>query len=207
MSDAARIPAPDPARYGGETIAAGHAAFRDLIEGDIEAIVRYWYDSTDEYLAFLGIDKARLGTEDDTRARFHRALRTGDPDQRSMAFAITLDDTFVGYTLLNRYGADSNFSHWHLTNPLARRTGISTALYPHRIAMYCAVCDMNRLTHQTRPRNIGVNRMLDKFLPIAETVWVEKPDGIAGPGEFNHRHVTRADAPRLFERLAELKRG
>ena len=193
-----------PARYGGETIAAGHAAFRDLIEDDIEAVVRYWHDSGDDYLAFLGIDKVRLGSEDDTPARFRRALRTGDPDQRSMAFAITLDDTFVSYTLLNRYTPDSNFSHWHLTNPLARKTGISTALYPHRIAMYWAVCDMNRLPHQTRPRNVGVNRMLDKFVPIAETVWVENPDEIAGQGEFNHRHVARAEVHKLFETLSNL---
>jgi RimJ/RimL family protein N-acetyltransferase len=117
-----------PVRYGSEAIPAGIAAFRDLVEDDLEAIVRYWYDSGDEYLAFLGIDKARLGTEEDTRARFHRALRSGDPDQRCMAFAITLDDRFVGYTLLNRYTPDSNFSHWHLTDPAARKTGISTAL-------------------------------------------------------------------------------
>jgi RimJ/RimL family protein N-acetyltransferase len=201
------VNASGPVRYGSEAIPAGIAGFRDLIEDDIEAVVRYWYDSGDEYLAFLGIDKERLGTEDDTRARFRRALRTGDPDQRSMAFAITLDERFVGYTLLNRRTPDSNFSHWHLTDPAARKTGISTALYPHRIAMYCQACDMNRLTHQTRPRNIGVNRMLDKFVPIAETVWVENPDGIAGPGEFNHRHVTRADVPKLFARLAVLRRA
>jgi RimJ/RimL family protein N-acetyltransferase len=195
-----------PARYGGETIAAGHAAFRDLTEDDIDPIVRYWFDSGDDYLAFMGIDKARLGSEDDTRARFRRAIRTGDPAQPSMAFAITLDDRFVGYTLLNRYTRERNFSHWHLTDPAARKTGISTALYPHRIALYCEVCDMDRLTHQTRPRNIGVNRMLDKFVPVVETVWVENPDGIAAPGEFNHRHVTRADVPRLFEKLESLRK-
>jgi RimJ/RimL family protein N-acetyltransferase len=195
-----------PARFGGEAIAAGYAAFRDITEADIEPIVRYWYGSGDDYLAFMGIDKPRLGTEDDTRARFRRAIRTGDADQPSMAFAITLDDRFVGYTLLNRYTRERNFSHWHLTDPAARKTGISTALYPHRIALYCEVCDMDRLTHQTRPRNIGVNKMLDKFVPVAETVWVENPDGIAGPGEFNHRHVTRADVPKLFEILENLRK-
>ncbi len=194
----------NPRRFGGEAIAAGFAAFRDLSEDDLEYIVRYWFDSGDEYLAFMGIDKARLGTEADTRDRFRRAIRTGDPGQASMAFAITLDDRFMGYTLLNRYGRERNFSHLHLTDPAARRTGISTALYPLRIAMYCDVCDMDRLTHQTRPRNIGVNRMLDKFVPIAETVLVENPDGIAAPGEFNHRYVTRADVPKLFEILRDL---
>ncbi|MEN3952216.1 hypothetical protein [Iodidimonas sp. SYSU 1G8] len=193
-----------PERYGSEAIPAGIAAFRDLAEDDIEAIVHYWYTSGDDYLAYLGIDKTRLGAPDDTIARFRRALRDGDPDQRSLAFAITLDERLVGYTLLNRYAPDNNFSHWHLIDPVARRTGISTALYPHRIAMYCDVCDMTRLTHQTRPRNIGVNRMLDKFVPVAETVWVDDPDGIAEPGEFNHRHVTREDVPKLFKILRNL---
>jgi hypothetical protein len=48
---------------------------------------------------------------------------------------------------------------------------------------------MNRLIHQTRTRNGSENTMLDKFVPIAETVFVEKPDGVALPGEFNIRYV------------------
>ncbi len=43
--------------------------------------------------------------------------------------------------------------------------------------------------HQTRTRNIGVNRMLDKYVPVAETRHIERPDGVATPGEFHVRCV------------------
>ena len=50
----------------------------------------------------------------------------------------------------------------------------------------------------------GVNRMLDKFIPVSETKYVENSDGVALPGEFHIRYVTRDDIPRLFARLSQL---
>jgi hypothetical protein len=57
---------------------------------------------------------------------------------------------------------------------------------------------IDRLIHQTRTRNIAVNRMLDKYVPIAETRYIEDPDGVALPGEFHLRYVFRKDVPRFF---------
>jgi RimJ/RimL family protein N-acetyltransferase len=179
---------------------AGLAALDDLPEDDVDAIVRYWHEASDAHLDFLGIDRDRLGRPSDTRARFQRALRTGNPDQATIAFAIRLDGLLVGHTLLNRYAPETNYSHWHIIAPERRAAGISTALYPHRIKLYFDLYPLERLTHQTRTRNLAVNRMLDKFVPVAETRHIDNPDGVALPGEFHLRYVTRADIPRFFER-------
>jgi RimJ/RimL family protein N-acetyltransferase len=178
----------------------GTATLRDLRVADIEAVVRYWHASGDEHLDALGIDRALLGSSDDTFERFRRAIRTGDADQRTVAFAIALDGALVGYTLLNRYTPEINHSHWHITAARCRGKGLSTALYPDRIKIYFDLTPMARLIHQTRTRNVGVNRMLDRFVPVAETRYVERPDGVAAPGEFHLRYVRRADVPSLFER-------
>ena len=178
----------------------GLAALRDLVAGDVDAVVRYWYGSGDEHLDYLGIDRSLLGSIDDTRRRFIQAIRTGDPNQRSLAFAITLDGEFAGYTLLNRYTPETNYSHWHITNAELRASGLSTALYPHRIKLYFELAPIVRLIHQTRTRNAGVNRMLDKYVPVAETRYIDKPDGVALPGEFHLRYVLREDIPRFFEK-------
>jgi len=45
-----------------------------------------------------------------------------------------------------------------------------------------------------------VNRMLDRYVPIAETRYVEAPDGVATPGEFHIRYVHRADVAGFFLR-------
>jgi RimJ/RimL family protein N-acetyltransferase len=177
----------------------GKAALRDLAPEDIQAIVAYWHMSAREYLDFLGIDWSRLGSVDDTQQRFITAIPTGDLNQRSLAWAIIVDGKLVGYTLLNRYTPDLNYSHWHITEPQFRAQGLSSALYPRRIKTYFDSFPMERLIHQTRTRNIGVNRMLDKFVPIAETCYIEDPDGVALPGEFHLRYVFQTDIPRFFE--------
>jgi hypothetical protein len=184
---------------------AGLAALRDLGPDDVDAIVHYWHRTGDEHLDFLGIDRARLGSEENTRGRFLRAIRTGDPLQTAMAFAITVDEELAGYTLLNRYAPETNYSHWHITRPHLRSAGLSTALYPYRLKMYFDLAPIARLIHQTRTRNVGVNRMLDKYVPVAETRHVETPDGVAGPGEFHMRYVRREDIAGFFEKALQLE--
>ena len=43
--------------------------------------------------------------------------------------------------------------------------------------------------------------MLDKFVPISETRYIQDPDGVALPGEFHLRYAFREDVPRVFEKL------
>jgi hypothetical protein len=176
----------------------GEATLRDLTAQDVDSIVHYWYESDEAFLDFVGIDRARLGDRENTRQRFLQAISTGDPNQRSLAFVITVAGAFAGFTLLNRRTPEINYSHWHITNPDLRGSGISTALYPHRIKVYFDLTPIERLIHQTRTRNVAVNRMLDKFVPIAETVHVEHPDGMALPGEFHIRYVVKKDIAGFF---------
>ena len=182
----------------------GIAGLRDLAAADLTAIVDYWVLSPTEQLDFMGVDRQRLGSSEDIRRRFVNAVRTGDQGQSAIAFAITLDEQVVGYTLLNRYSDDVNYSHWHIIVSNLRGRGLSTALYPYRIKTYFDVAPISRLIHQTRTRNLGVNRMLDKFIPVSETKIIDKPDGVASPGEFHVRFVEREDVPRFFARAAEL---
>lgn len=184
--------------------AHGTAGLRDLTCVDLPAIVDYWLLSPVEDLDFMGVNRQLLGSSDDIHARFVNAIRTGDPSQPTIALAITLDERIVGYTLLNRYSEDVNYSHWHIMISNLRGKGVSTALYPHRIQTYFDVAPILRLIHQTRTRNLGVNRMLDKFIAVSETIWIDKPDGVASPGEFHVRFVTREDIPRFFARGEEL---
>ncbi len=179
---------------------AGTATLRSLRVGDVDVVVRFWHGSGDELLDFLGVDRGRLGAAEDTRQRFLRAIPSGDPAQMNLAFAIDVDGELTGYTLLNRYSAEVNYSHWHIIRPELRGAGLSSALYPYRIRMYFEAAPMERLTHQTRTRNVAVNRMLDKWVPVAETRYIEDPDGVALPGEFHLRYVRRDDVPPLLEK-------
>lgn len=192
-----------PGEHGSVATKVGVAGLRDLTRDDIDRIVAYWHDGIAD-LDFLGIDRTRLGVPDNTRRRFEVALRNGDRAQSNTAYAITLDREMIGYTLLNQYAPETNYSHWHIISTDRRAAGVSSALYPYRIRMYFETSNIERLIHQTRTRNVGVNRMLDKYVPVGETRYVENPDGVALPGEFHMRFVHREDIPRLFARAAEL---
>jgi len=111
--------------------ASGLAGLRDLTSSDLPAIADYWLLSPDEYLTAMGVDRQRLGSAEDIHKRFFNAIRTGEAVQPSIALAITLDEDLVGYTLLNRYSAEVNYSHWHIVVPNLRAKGLSTSLYPH----------------------------------------------------------------------------
>jgi hypothetical protein len=184
--------------------ASGEAGLGDLAPADLPAIIDYWLLSPDEHLASMGVDRQRLGSEEDIRRRFLNAIRTGDPSQSTISLGITLDERLVGYTLLNRYSEEVNYSHWHIIVSNLRAKGLSTALYPYRIKAYFDLAPISQLIHQTRTRNVGINRMLDKFIPVSETKYIDKPDGVAEPGEFHLRFVRREDIPKIFARAAEL---
>jgi len=182
----------------------GMAGLRDLRVEDIPAIVEYWLKSPPEFLAFMGVDRQRLGGEAEVTKRLSGAIRTGEENQKNIGLAITLDERLGGYTLLNRYSEEVNYSHWHIISPELRGKGISTVLYPVRVKAYFDAAPISRLIHQTRTRNVAVNRMLDKFVPVAETVQIENPDGVALPGEFHLRYVRREDVPAILSRAREL---
>jgi RimJ/RimL family protein N-acetyltransferase len=186
-------------------VANGVAGLRDIASADIPTIVNYWISAPDEHLTSMGVDRQRIGTQEDIYRRFANAIRTDDGRQSNIALGITLDERLVGYTLLNRYSDDVNYSHWHIIVPNLRAKGLSSALYPHRISAYFEVAPISQLIHQTSTTNVGVNRMLDKFVPVSETKFVEKPDGVANPGEFHLRYVRREDIPGIFALAAEVR--
>ncbi len=179
----------------------GHVWFDDVTDADLDAIADYFYQP-DAHLDTL-IDRARMPDREGLRARYASWRYAGDPGQMSSVFALRLADQaggrLVGFTNLLRKTATDNYSHWHILDPAARAGGISSAVYMTRLDLYFGLFPIERLIHQTRVTNTGVNRMLDKFVPVAKTEFVERPDGLAKPGEFHTRYVWRADLPRMRE--------
>lgn len=168
-----------------------------LTDADLDTMADY-FARPDPHLDTL-IDRARMPPKEAVRERYAAWRWSGDPAQMASVFALRLDGRLVGFTNLLRRTADVNYSHWHIIDPAARAGGLSTAIYATRLDLYFELFPIERLIHQTRVTNTGVNRMLDKFVPVAETAFVEKPDGLAKPGEFHMRYVTRADLPRIHE--------
>jgi len=198
---------------------AGELCVRDAIAEDVDAFVSYWHESGDAHLQFLGIDRAKLGTVEDTRKRFLEMRRQG-PDQASIAFTITLNGVVIGYTNINRYGPNDNYPHLHtyrssvksaaqFAKPVKRdnRAGVAGALIGSILEMHFRLFPIRRLVLQTRTRNKRINGALDLYLPVAETRHFDNPDGVAGPGEFHVRYASNDDAHWLLARSQSLANG
>lgn len=179
----------------------GDVWFDDVTDADLDVITDY-FCRPDAHLDTL-LDRTKMPDRAGLRARYAACRRTGDPAQMHSLFALRLGDQsgerLVGFTFLVRKTETENYSHWHIIDPAARAGGISSAVYMTRLNLYFGLFPIERLIHQTRVSNTGVNRMLDKFVPVAKTEFVEQPDGLAKPGEFHIRYVWRADLPRLRE--------
>jgi hypothetical protein len=187
------------------TTRLGQAWFDNhLTEAEFDAIAGYFH-RPDEHLDTL-IDRQRLPDRASLRQRYASWVWAGDSSQMNSVFALRLDGRLIGFTNLLRKSPQENYSHWHIIDPNDRAGGISSSVYPTRIELYFALFPIERLVHQTRVTNTGVNRMLDKYVPIAKTEFVERPDGLAKPGEFHMRYVTRADLPRIRETGQRLAR-
>jgi hypothetical protein len=173
-----------------------------LTDAEFDAIADYFH-RPDEHLDTL-IDRQRLPDRAALRQRYASWIWSGDPDQMNSLFALRLEGRLIGFTNLLRKCSQENYSHWHIIEPKDRAGGISSSLYPTRLDLYFDLFPIERLIHQTRVTNTGVNRMLDKYVPIAKTEFVERPDGLARPGEFHMRYVTRADLPHIQNMGAKL---
>src|SRR5690242_20212181 len=65
---------------------------RDLVNGDIEPIVRYWHESDPAFLQGMGVDLNKLVSPDATRQRFEGALeRRAGAGRRVVFVAATAD--------------------------------------------------------------------------------------------------------------------
>lgn len=187
-------------------IRAGHLAVRDAVPADMEAYVNYWHYSGDEVKQMLGIDPARLGTPEHSRARFMRMLRDPNGEPRDVIFSVTLNDELIGYTNMNWSGPDNSHAHLHtyrnavrsalrarnLKSNAGAHIGLAAALFG-LIGGYFELFPLRRLVLLTRTTNRWINRALELYMPAVETRHVADPAGLAAPGECHIRYVLRED--------------
>jgi RimJ/RimL family protein N-acetyltransferase len=171
---------------------------RDIVKADLPSIADYWLDMDLATLEQNGVDHSRFGSRDAMIDRFALTIPDGTPGQTRRSYAFDVEGCLAGYSTFALRTPMENFSHWHILDPDKRQSGLSSLLYPYRLRTCFSSAPIDRLVHMTRPENIGVNRLLDRFVPVAETRFVDKPDGMSTPGVFNIRYVTRADLPRLL---------
>lgn len=146
----------------------GPAWFDNVTDTDLDVMAGY-FNRPDPHLDTL-IDRTRFPGSAALRERHASWAWTGDSAQMSSVFALRVESEgasrLIGFTNLVRKTPEESYSHWHIIDPEDRAGGVSFAIYPTRIDLYFDLFPIERLVHQARVTNTGVNRMLDALSPV-----------------------------------------
>jgi RimJ/RimL family protein N-acetyltransferase len=168
---------------------------RDLMEKDIETLVRYWHDSDPGFLYSLGVDLANLRSRSETCERLLASLT-----QRSSRayFVMDIGEELVAYANLNFRSATEACAHFHVLKRTSRVKGMVYLLLPDIIRIFFSVFPLEKVEMQTLPENHGIDRLLQRFGLKAQRKFLDQPDGFARPGDLNVWKITGADIIRLL---------
>src|SRR2546423_14544667 len=103
--------------------------FRDLVEDDIETIVRYWHDSDPSFLYSLGADLSKFTSRESTRERLLAYLK-GSIQPARVYFVIASDTELLAYTNLNFRSKSEACAHFHVLKRTPQTKGIMYILFP-----------------------------------------------------------------------------
>src|SRR5215208_6894818 len=176
----------------------GHdVIIRDIEESDLEILLSYWHDTDPAYLASIGVNLEKLVTKEVTRSRFLASIPGAQEPRERATFVVTSDGQLVAYTNLNFKSMDEVYVHLHtlVRSPLAK--ALTYHLFPEMIRILFNCFPITHLTMQTSPENININRFLGKFGLVPSRVYLETPDGMARPGEFNVYEIPRSAADHI----------
>ncbi len=158
---------------------------REMTPQDVEFRIRYFHESSDEYLVTLGVDRELLPKADAWRASFERDCTRPLPERENYALLWELDRQPVGFSSLDRivFGAHA-FMHLHIVDAPHRRRGLGTEFVRRSVDVYFRSFELERIYCEPNACNVAPNRTLQRagftYLFSHETV----------PGPINFRQVT-----------------
>jgi RimJ/RimL family protein N-acetyltransferase len=150
-------------------------------------VIDYFYSSTPEHLAMMGVDPTRLLTPTAWAARLKDDYDLPITERQSLILIWRLDGRPVGFSRCDKIvrGSHANM-HLHVVVPELRQQGIGAECVRRSAAIYFRTFALKQLFCEPNAFNVGPNRTLQKagfkYLKTYMTV----------PGPYNfHQAVTR----------------
>lgn len=180
-------------RYVTVSVRGADVTVDDIDEQDVECLVDYWHKTDRAYLEGLGVDVSLISSRDSTRSRFVAALAHAPNGCRPVAAVAKSNGALIGYTLLNFVSDGKAFAHMHLLQrtPLARAAAYR--LFPELLRAFFESLPLDALVFQASVDNRGINRMIQRFGIKGVVSHLQKPDGMARPGDFYVYTISRND--------------
>lgn len=130
---------------------------------DFAVRVAYFHEATDEQLARLGVDRARLPEPGEWQARFASNLELPLEQRSEYGVAWQLDGMLVGFSTTDQieFGKEAHM-HLHIVDPERRAAGLGSQFVRLSAAHYCEALRLVRLYCEPNAFNIAPNRTLQR---------------------------------------------
>lgn len=135
---------------------------REIEVKDIDSLLDYWYNSSDEHFLKMGADSSKLPNRND----FYNGLvkQINSPFQKKQAYALIWEENGVpiGHSNVNNivFGKEA-FMHLHVWNIDKRKKGSGTILIEKSLPFYFEKLQLETLFCQPYALNPAPNKTLE----------------------------------------------
>lgn len=137
---------------------------REIQVHDIDLLVKYWTESTDEHMLSMGVDLAKIPKPESLRERLTQQIKLPLVEKTSYAFIWLLNEAPIGHCNVNQivFGEQA-FMHLHLWDATTRQKGLGQRLVKLSLAHFFKDLKLARLFCEPYALNPAPNRTLEKI--------------------------------------------
>ena len=157
---------------------------RELQEGDIDAITKYWLGSSHDFMKGMGVDVNKLPNIEQWRAMLEKQLSQPFNEKDSYCMIWLMNSKPVGHSNVNKikFGEEA-YMHLHLWHSGTRMEGIGTNLVKMTIpyffkniqlkTLYCEPYALNPAPRKTLER-VGF-KLIKEYITTPGFICFEQP--------------------------------
>ncbi len=135
---------------------------RNFTHRDIEPLVKYWTENSEEFWRARGVDKAKLKPKDEFTAVYEKALLEKD-DIRNAAVIVFRGDPIGVHALTDIVENESAIFHAHIWYENYRGLGIGVFSYLKASEFFMKKLNLKKIIFKTPKINKSANRIKEKI--------------------------------------------
>lgn len=131
---------------------------------DLESLVNYWMNSSDEHMKGMGVDLSKLPKKSELTSMLGSQLHTPLEQKKSYALIWLLDNKPVGHCNVNQieYGKQA-YMHLHLWQNNSRKKGLGSQFVKLSIPLFFKDLNLQQLLCEPYALNPAPNKTLKKI--------------------------------------------
>lgn len=167
---------------------------REIKIEDIKLIVNYWLNSDTEFLSKIGVDLAKLPTEENLTNMLTEQINTKLENKKSYALIWELEGKPIGHSNINgiKLGKEATM-HLHIWKSNIRQKGIGTELVKLSLPYYFEKFNLEKIICEPYALNPAPNKTISKigfqFISTYKTI----PGTLNFEQEVNRWELTRSN--------------